>query len=135
MQLRFGLKTLLACCLLVAVAIVAWKRARTDTFYHTPKDGFVSFPDGSTYQTNRWVYTGDGTRGCAITDGGYKDGHLVIAIDSRKRANLLMEGNAYEAVQTDYRVKGPEYIGEYWMRPGRLISSADGLKAEPSVSR
>ena len=132
MQLRFGLKTLFASCLLVAVAIVGWRRARTDTFYHTPKDGFISLPDGRTYQTNRWVYTGDGTRGCSITDGGYEDGHLVIAIDSRQSAKLLIEGNAYEVVQTNFRVRGPEYIGEYWMRPGRLINFADGLKAEQS---
>ena len=128
---RFGLKTLLASCLLVAVAIVAWKRARTDTIYHTPRDGFVVFPDGSTYPTNCWVYTGGGTRGCAITDGGYNDGHLVIATDTRKCARILMDGSAYEAVQTNYRVEGPVYIGEYWMRPGRLINSADGTKAEP----
>jgi hypothetical protein len=34
---------------------------------------------------------------------------------------MIVDGERFEAIVTDYRFRGPSYRAEYWIRPGKKI--------------
>ena len=105
---------------IVAVAIVSYQWLSVDTIYYSEKPGTVVLPSGRRVSTNVWFKAGPEfplTFLCTDTEGEF---YLIEGTDSTSRIAMFeSEGIEYNAIVEHYRVQGPNYRGEFWIRGER----------------
>lgn len=108
---------------LIAITIVGVRWLRTDTIFYAESTSVLQLPDGQTLTTNRWMTRNDNLDLVLLTTDQRNEYFIIQDYDNTKVAMLQIGDKEFEAVVTDYRVRGPNYRGEYWLRPGKPVRS------------
>ena len=122
-RLQFGLKGLLVALALVGIGIVVAQWFQTDTIIHFDKSCTVRFPCGQSVTTNCW-FKRDAPREWVFLLTDVKHEYFLCDnSDTTKIAVLQHNGEEYPVIVVDYRIRGPNYRGEYWIRINNQIDS------------
>ena len=122
-RLQYGLKTLLVAFTLVGIGIVVVQWLQTDTIIYFEKSCTVRLPHGRRITTNRW-FKRDDIPEWAFLYTDVKNEHLLCDnSDTTKVAVLQYNGEEFLAVVVAYRIEGPIYRGEYWIRSDNRLDS------------
>lgn len=123
-KLRFGLKSVFALAAIVAVSIPIAKWLRADTIFYADASFIIRFPDGKTIATNRWFRrTSDLDFSLLVADQA-RQFNIIQDNDSSAVATINYDGKKYAALITHYRVRGPSYRGEFWLKLGKEFGVA-----------
>ena len=122
-RLQLGLKTLFVAFTLVGIGVVAIQWLQTDTIIYFEKSCTIRLPNGRRVTTNRW-FKRDDIPEWAFLCTDVKNEHLLCDnSDTTKVAVLQYNGEEYPAVVVAYRIEGPNYRGEYWIRSDNRLDS------------
>ena len=127
LHLRYKLRTLIAVVTLFAItsvlaSVLQRRPLWRDTIFRSADHGTLRFPSGYTVSTNSWFTRGDNLEfGLLMTYERENEWYIIQNTDSRTVATIIVDGTTYKAILTDYRVRGPDYHGEYWIRRGPTV--------------
>ena len=122
-RLQYGLKTLLVAFTLVGIGIVVVQWLQTDTIIYFEKSCTVRLPNGRRVTTNRWFKRDDIPEWAFLCTDVKNEYLLCDNSDTPKVAVLQYNGEEHPAVVVAYRIEGPNYQGEYWIRSGNGLNS------------
>ena len=122
-RLQYGLKTLLVAFTLVGIGIVVVQWLQTDTIIYFEKSCTVRLPHGRRITTNRWFKRDDIPEWAFLCTDVKNEYLLCDNSDTPKVAVLQYNGEEHPAVVVAYRIEGPNYQGEYWIRSGNGLNS------------
>ena len=122
-RLQYGLKTLLVAFTLVGIGIVVVQWLQTDTIIYFEKSCTVRLPNGRRVTTNRWFKRDDIPEWAFLYTDVKNEYLLCDNSDTPKVAVLQYNGEEHPAVVVAYRIEGPNYQGEYWIRSGNSLDS------------
>ena len=120
-RLQLGLKTLLVAFTLVGIGVVVVQWLQTDTIIYFEKSCTVRLPNGRRVTTNRWFNRDDIPEWVFFCTDVENEYFLCDNSDTTKVAVLQYNGEEYPAVVVAYRIEGPNYRGEYWIRSGKRL--------------
>ena len=123
-RLQYGLKTLLVTFTLVGFGIVVAQWLQTDTIIYFEKSCTVRLPDGRRVKTNRWFKRNDIPEWVFLFTDVKDEFYLCDNSDTTKIAVLQCNGEEHPVVVVDYRIQGPNYQGEYWIRSSNRFPSS-----------
>jgi hypothetical protein len=92
-----------------------------DTIFHSDQNATLELPLGETFKANQWITTPKSLSLTFLITSNSKEFLLVQNTDNSKTATMIVDGERFEAIVTDYRFRGPSYRAEYWIRPGKKI--------------
>jgi hypothetical protein len=135
--MRFRLTGLFAAIFAIASLICSYQWLQTNTIFHFDSNAVLVLPDGRRFPTNRWVDCRiDMSFSFLCTD--VKGEYLLIQNnETSKVAKVKLEDGIYEAVISQFKVRGPKYRGEYWIIQGKMakqISTEVDIATEQCVA-
>lgn len=92
-----------------------------DTIFHSDQDATLELPLGQAFKANQWITTSKSLSLTFLFTSNSKEFLLVQNSDTTKTATMIVDGERFEAIVTDYRFQSPSYRAEYWIRPGKKI--------------
>lgn len=92
-----------------------------DTIFRSDQDATLELPLGQAFKANQWITTSKSLSLTFLFTSNSKEFLLVQNSDTTKTATMIVDGERFEAIVTDYRFQSPSYRAEYWIRPGKKI--------------
>lgn len=119
--MKFGVKTVFVAMVFAAIgaSTVAWYSK--DTIFRSQVAGELMLPDGKSLPVNRWItFGGEGLRYL----GPFEDDQWRLvypSVNGDQVVHFVTTEGHFETIVTDFKINGPEYRGEYWIRQGRKL--------------